>query len=141
MEIKNPTPPTALRIIIPLLGLASLIYILFGISPPVLPKNISINNIPLPEIEFQNTWILAVLGVLGAILTFGLYKAKTWSRHLAVAWPFISLAQDYVIPAPTQPLIGRLIQSLILSIVVYWYFFKKQNVDEYFKLSTDFQKE
>lgn len=124
--------PAALRILIPLIGISCVIFIAFGIAPPVLPKDLLINGMPLPEMKFQNTWILILLGVLGGGLTLGLQKARNWARYAAVIWPFVTYPQRYVFPLQAQSVVGEFIHCALLSGIMYWYFFKKKNVVEYF---------
>jgi hypothetical protein len=81
--------------------------------------------------------LVAVIGILMALISFGLTAQKPWSRHLVIiifALIFIHASVFGFLNLIHRPIMWRaLINSAVFGGVSVWYFYLKPNVAAYFR--------
>ena len=139
MRIQNSNEPFAIRILTWFAGLASagmylsILLVLLKIGPVVMGGE----RVTRTEWLHIAAPLVAAIGILMALISYGLASRRTWSRHLVIA--MFSLIVVYASILGALNLIHRaimwraIINGTLFGSASVWYFCFKPNVAAYFR--------
>jgi hypothetical protein len=132
-------PPFAIRILVWLAALAaagmylSILLVYSGVGPPMMGGE----HVTREEWLHIAAPLVAVIGILMALISYGFATQKTWSRHLVMTVSILIIV--YGVAAGALGLIlpivmwRALVNASALGCVSIWYFYFKRNVAAYFR--------
>ncbi len=131
--------PAAIKILVWFAALAcagmflSIPLVYFGIAPAMMGGE------PVTRSEWLHIAapLVAVIGILMALSSYGLATRKPWARRAVMAIPILIVSYAVAIGAPgwIKPVImwRAVINGSILGCLSVWYFYFKPNVAKYFR--------
>jgi hypothetical protein len=132
-------PPFAIRILLWLAALASagmylsILLVYSGIGPTLMGGE----HVTRTEWLRIAAPLVAVIGILMALISYGFATQKPWSRHLVMTI-FILIAVYAIVTGALSLILPIIMWRAIVNATVFgcvsaWYFYFKPNVAEYFR--------
>jgi hypothetical protein len=132
-------PPFATRILVWLAGLASagmylsILLVYSGIGPTMMGGE----QVTRTEWLHIAAPLVAVIGILMALISYGFAARKPWSRHLVMTMFVLILVYGIATGALhlIRPIImwRAIVNATAFGCLSAWYFYRKPNVVEYFR--------
>jgi len=139
MRTQSSNQPFAIRILKWFAGLASaamymsILLVLLRIGP------VMMGGEPVTPAEWLHIAapLVAAIGILMALICYGLASRKPWSRHVVIAMFTLNIVYASILGALDlirHTIMWRaIIDAMIFGVLSAWYFYFKPNVASYFR--------